>query len=752
MRDMVWKILRGIIACAIVSAVLGPGGWGPVSAQTAITVSVDPSQSIGTSRYAAGISHMDTSLQHANSGAETSAKTVVAQSTSVQNTHILAWGTSNPWPDPTQPGPTNWHSLDYRVQMARDTGGMPMITFAQAPWWMKGELMRDGSTRLIPNAQGEWEPYTYNTSVTDYRGVRYPAGYVSPHPYATRILDSQMSKWLLLVQRTAERYMAAPYNVRHFQIWNELKGYYNPSLIRWDYEIKTGDTAGYQAKHGYTYMYNQVYQRIKQVARNMGIPESEVKVGGPYVFFKTWSDRSAGGFAATEPLLQNKPYGTYDQRDADVIKYWLKNKTGAEFIVWDGGTKNREGTNLVDPYTASEKFRDQILWLRSLDPNQYPGANTLPVSQAEWYAFPYNTSDPRQHNSVKTFAAMHFIRAGGWLTMLWGGEQRPAPDIDPSLYTETDNSGGGQPLPWAASYQALKTHFSAGTVLLKVTQSSNDIGVLASALKTMLVNKTGNTLSVAVNGVGVTLNPYEVKLINTPALGSPVVGPTPTSPPPSGGGGTTATVSDYFQRNVASSWGSAGQGGAYTGTDTNAFGVNGNNGYATVSSNGQQLVAILGDTSLLGVDMRIKVKVSRLATGAQHEIALMARSRPGAGQYRARLALDTNGSVVVGGQKWVESTRTNSNIGQPVVVGGLTYQPNSYLWLRFQVTGTNPTTLRIKTWADGQAEPSAWHYTATDSQSVLQTAGSVGIISRLPDNSTSAPVAFAYDDFTVTAP
>src|SRR6185436_602761 len=134
----------------------------------------------------------------------------------------------------------------------------------EAPWWMKGQRQADGTVKLIPDVRGDYEPFTYTVGLTDFRGIHYPAGYISPSPIAARVLDSQMPKWLKMVQATAERYMAPPYNVRYFQIWNEMKGYYNPSTNKWDYTTSAGNTSGYHAEHGYTYMYNQVYQRLKQ--------------------------------------------------------------------------------------------------------------------------------------------------------------------------------------------------------------------------------------------------------------------------------------------------------------------------------------------------------------------------------------------------------------------------------------------------------------------------------------------------------
>jgi hypothetical protein len=68
-----------------------------------------------------------------------------------------------------------------------------------------------------------------------------------------------------------------------------------------------------------------------------------------------------------------------------------------------------------------------------------------------------------------------------------------------------------------------------------------------------------------------------------------------------------------------------------------------------------------------------------------------------------------------------------------------------------QVVGTNPTTIRLKAWADGQAEPSAWQYTTTDSDASLQVAGAVGLRTYIAGTSTNAPVLFTFDDVRVTS-
>jgi hypothetical protein len=142
------------------------------AAATGIVVSVYPGTTVAVSQFASGISHVDDSLAWANQGAMVSARSVVASSTRFENTHIQGWGVSNPWPDPNRANPHAWEDLDTRIALMVANGTTPMITMAEAPWWMKGQRQADGSVKLIPDARGEYEPYTYTTAFTDFRGIR----------------------------------------------------------------------------------------------------------------------------------------------------------------------------------------------------------------------------------------------------------------------------------------------------------------------------------------------------------------------------------------------------------------------------------------------------------------------------------------------------------------------------------------------------------------------------------------------------
>ena len=454
-----------------------------------LKVTVDHSTPTVVSQFSSGITHVDQGLDYPQGNNDLSAvnnaKSLIKQAFPYEDTPIMAWGAPDPWPDPNQPEPTNWGYLDSRLRLISDTGGIPVITLSEAPWWMKGQLQANGTTRLLSSAD-EWSDIAYNS----------------------RILDNEMDAWLHLVQRVAERYMAPPYNVRYFQVWNELKGYYNPITNAYDYTTSPGNPDGSNATNGYTYMYNQVYNRLIQVATALNIPKGSIKVGGPYVVIDSWS-------SPNQSHLSNihEAYGIYDERSLDVILYWLQHKAGAGFIALDSGNSNKDSVNKADPFTSSERFADLTKWLRSLDPKRYPGATTLPVWFAEWYAMPYgNTPDNNYNNAIKSYAMIKFLEAGGAVAFSWGWSTNGPSDS--GIWTSPQIAGGGKPLPVYYSYKAFKDFFGPGTQIYKTTVSDPEaVEALASSSHLMLVNKTTRIINVGVGNTVVTLNSYQVKVL-----------------------------------------------------------------------------------------------------------------------------------------------------------------------------------------------------------------------------------------------
>ncbi|HEX6480962.1 MAG TPA: hypothetical protein VF043_19140, partial [Ktedonobacteraceae bacterium] len=215
-----------------------------------VDVTVDLSSPITTTQFSTGMTLVDNSLDFPWGNNDLTAvnkvKSLARKAVRYVDTAVMGWGVTDPWPDPSQPEPGEWNSLDNRLQFIAEMGAIPVITLNEAPWWMKGQLQPDGTTRLITQSE-EW----------------------SDVAYSSRVLDNEMGAWLHLVQRVAERYMVAPYNVRYFQVWNELKGYYDPTTNAYDYTTSPGDPGGPNARHGYTYMYNRAYDRLMQVTTSL---------------------------------------------------------------------------------------------------------------------------------------------------------------------------------------------------------------------------------------------------------------------------------------------------------------------------------------------------------------------------------------------------------------------------------------------------------------------------------------------------
>jgi hypothetical protein len=219
--------------------------------------------------------------------------------------------------------------------------------------------------------------------------------------------------------------------------------------------------------------------------------------------------------------------------------------------------------------------------------------------------------------------------------------------------------------------------------------------------------------------------------------------PTPTPPPP----GATV-VSDTFGRTVSNGWGSAGTGGSYAldGPAT-SFSVDGSTGKMQLSAANANRAALLNGVSSRDVDLRFRVATSKRPTGgALYAYGVVRRSANNA--YRPKLIMHPNGSVAV--HAGVVVNNIESSIASSVTVAGLSHAASSFIWVRAQVTGSSPTTIRVKAWAAGQTEPSGWQFSATNSTSGVQSAGALGLRAYASSSLGNAPITFSFDDFTVT--
>src|SRR5262249_33872610 len=108
-----------------------------------LSVTIDRATIVGTSQLSPGISLVDNTLDSSSSdndiNAINNAKSLIKQAIPYENTSIMAWGAPDPWPDPSQAEPSNWSYLDDRLHFILDTGGIPVLTLCEAPWWMEGQ-------------------------------------------------------------------------------------------------------------------------------------------------------------------------------------------------------------------------------------------------------------------------------------------------------------------------------------------------------------------------------------------------------------------------------------------------------------------------------------------------------------------------------------------------------------------------------------------------------------------------------------
>jgi PKD repeat protein len=209
---------------------------------------------------------------------------------------------------------------------------------------------------------------------------------------------------------------------------------------------------------------------------------------------------------------------------------------------------------------------------------------------------------------------------------------------------------------------------------------------------------------------------------------------------------------DTFTRSVASGWGSADTGGAYAkaaggGTTT----VNGSAGtFYIPSTTGAGGGLYLPSVTALNNDARVDVSTSIAPAGGTwgQSSYITLRHTATNTEYRMRFRFVPGGAVKLAFVKTVGST-AEVQIGSEITISGLPYVAGQAYSMRFDVTGTSPTTLQARVWVAGTTEPSTWNLTTTDSEATLQAAGSPGLRVFLGASSTVQPT-WLFDNFAVT--
>jgi hypothetical protein len=276
-------------------------------------------------------------------------------------------------------------------------------------------------------------------------------------------------------------------DVHHFMVWNELKGFWNEALNDWD-------------AAGYTDLYNQVYSAVKSA-------NPRASVGGPYL--PVTSGASHGGIgvelspASADARRLTGPWGALDPRPLAAFQYWLAHKRGADFVVVDAEA-SAVGEN-SDPFAAVQLFSAINRWVQE--------QTDLPIWWAEWHLdAAVNRWPARQQIAISTVAMAELVRSGTVTSLHWNPRPRGA-SCPTCLWTDTARSGGGQPLPFLTDVlQNFARWFPAGTELRDVPAPPG-VQVLAQSEAAVAVNTTGTPETLEIDGVGITLSPYETRWI-----------------------------------------------------------------------------------------------------------------------------------------------------------------------------------------------------------------------------------------------
>jgi hypothetical protein len=389
-----------------------------------------------------GVTHTQDSLDAHDPPEAVARGTAVLEHSAVwQNVHLMGFGTLNPEP---APGRYAWSTLDARMDLVKRTGARTVLTACCAPDWMKGG--RSGQT--------DW------------------------NLLETAPLRQDFQAYADLVAQAVQRYP----QIERVVVWNELKGFFDTTRNRWDYE-------------GYTALYNAVYTAVKAV-------RPDVQVGGPY---PVMISLPTGDPNASDTLAGS--WGAIDQRVLDALDYWEKNKVGADFLAVDGGTAQRDGTISGRLDDAATKFSDVTRYLRT--------TSSLPVWWTEFYSdVPDGTTGAAdsEASAASTLASVAaFARSGVSVALLWGPQGSSLPYA--ALWTDATSAGGGQPTPLTRAWEWLLPRLAQGNVAIGTAQDAPLVAFRAPDGSALVVNVSDT--SVPVPGQQ-PLPPYGIGIRNAP--------------------------------------------------------------------------------------------------------------------------------------------------------------------------------------------------------------------------------------------
>ena len=217
-------------------------------------------------------------------------------------------------------------------------------------------------------------------------------------------------------------------------------------------------------------------------------------------------------------------------------------------------------------------------------------------------------------------------------------------------------------------------------------------------------------------------------------------------------GTSTVLVSDAFARTEAAGWGTADDGGLWRIDDDvfDSFRVEDGRGLI-VAPNHRPRNAVATGGYGLDVAGLVSFSIDRTPDNPDRFYTVQVYARrddrfsDGDNYYRYRVRAFGTGKMDIRVEKNVHADRTwlVDGIRIPTI-----WKPDQRYWIRWECIGQSPSTaLRLRVWADGSAEPTAWQVETVVNEPSLDVAGTSGIRVEGPNaDQVHFPITFSFDD------
>jgi hypothetical protein len=213
-----------------------------------------------------------------------------------------------------------------------------------------------------------------------------------------------------------------------------------------------------------------------------------------------------------------------------------------------------------------------------------------------------------------------------------------------------------------------------------------------------------------------------------PATGLHFLTPRPDILTPGPSQALSAVAADDFDRKLSDTWGAADVGGAYSLAGTGVVSVAESAGFVQLAPDDAG-TAVLSAVAMRDGELDFKVSFDRLPIDGELMAYGLLRVGDDDAAYRMAVHVTSGGEVYIGIERLVGGQV--GRLGSRVLISPVASDSPGTVNVRAQASGDDPTTLTMRAWMDGTAEPTGWQLSTIDWASSLQQDGAIGLGWRL---------------------